>query len=88
MAKEKSPVQGVPHAIDIHVGNRIRSLRLERGLSQEDLGAEVGVSYQQIQKYERGTNRVSASRLYALAVALEIGIEWFFAESAIAPATD
>lgn len=64
--------------IDIHVGQRLRLARILRGLSQDELGKEVGVTFQQIQKYERGTNRVSAGRLVALAKALDLEILFFF----------
>ncbi|MEM8813260.1 MAG: helix-turn-helix transcriptional regulator [Pseudomonadota bacterium] len=64
--------------IDIHVGQRLRLARVLRGLSQDELGKKVGVTFQQIQKYERGANRVSAGRLVALAKALELEILFFF----------
>ncbi len=64
--------------IDIHVGQRLRLARILRGLSQDELGKKVGVTFQQIQKYERGANRVSAGRLVALAKALELEILFFF----------
>ncbi|GGD88029.1 hypothetical protein GCM10011390_03510 [Aureimonas endophytica] len=64
--------------IDVHVGNRLRLLRLQKGLTQEDLGTLVGVSYQQIQKYETGSNRISASRLYLISCQLGVGPEYFF----------
>lgn len=67
-----------PDAIDIFVGIKLRSLRHERNLSQEGLGQKLGVSFQQIQKYERGTNRISASRLYYAAQALGVRPEYFF----------
>lgn len=64
--------------IDIHVGQRLRLARILRGLSQDELGKTVGVTFQQIQKYERGANRVSAGRLVALAKALDLEILFFF----------
>ena len=66
--------------IDQHVGARIRMLRMVRGVSQTDLGNAVGVSFQQIQKYENGTNRVGASRLHQIADALAVTPESFFEE--------
>lgn len=69
--------------IDIHVGQRLRNLRLHRRLTQEELGSLVGVSYQQIQKYEAGTNRISASRLYLLGSHLGVGPQYFFDELAL-----
>jgi transcriptional regulator with XRE-family HTH domain len=64
--------------IDALVGQRIRALRIGRGTSQADLGQQVGVRFQQIQKYETGQNRVSASRLFAIAKVLDAPIEFFF----------
>jgi transcriptional regulator with XRE-family HTH domain len=75
-----SIVSNASNPIDVHVGQRLRSLRLSRDLTQEELGELVGVSYQQIQKYETGTNRISASRLYLLACHLDVGPEYFFGE--------
>ncbi|WP_152047925.1 helix-turn-helix domain-containing protein [Aureimonas psammosilenae] len=66
--------------VDVHVGNRLRLLRLQKGMTQEELGSLVGVSYQQIQKYETGSNRISASRLYFLAMQLSVGPEYFFGD--------
>ena len=64
--------------LDIHVGARIRLLRKERGISQTALAEAVGLTFQQIQKYERGFNRVSASRLHQIAGALEVPLAIFF----------
>ncbi len=66
------------HPVDIHVGRRLRIMRLERNLSQEKLAAQAGVSFQQLQKYERGVNRISASRLYELACILDVCLYDFF----------
>lgn len=60
-----------PHPIDLAVGMRIRMRREDRGLTQQDLARAIGVTFQQVQKYERGTNRVSASRLLQIAARLE-----------------
>ncbi len=70
-----------PHLIDIHVGNRLRSRRLVLGLSQEKLGERLGITFQQIQKYEKGTNRVSASKLQAAASVLNVPIGYFFEDN-------
>jgi transcriptional regulator with XRE-family HTH domain len=70
-------------SIDGHVGARIRVRRMIIGMSQEQLGASIGVAFQQVQKYERGVNRVSASRLYALALALGVSVSFFFDEMAL-----
>jgi len=70
----------VPNPIDVQVGRRLRAQRVLLGLSQEKLGDAVGLTFQQVQKYERGANRISASRLYELARALNIPVSYFFAE--------
>lgn len=67
-----------PHPIDITVGARITSLRLAKGMTQTDLATQIGVSFQQVQKYERGSNRVSASRLWRTAEALDVPMTYFF----------
>jgi len=68
----------LPHPVDIHVGARIRVRRKMLGCSQKKLGNAVGVSFQQVQKYESGINRVGASRLFELAEALEVSVVFFF----------
>jgi len=67
-----------PHPIDVHVGHRVRERRTLLGLSQSHLAEQVGLTFQQIQKYERGTNRISASRLWQLSEVLGVPISWFF----------
>lgn len=69
---------GLPNPVDRHVGVRIRTRRIMLGLSQTELGDAVGVSFQQIQKYERGMNRVSASVLYAIGDKLRVSISYFY----------
>ncbi len=71
---------GVANPIDIYVGNRVRSRRAQLGLTQTELGDGVGLTFQQIQKYERGANRVSASRLYQFGNILDVSISYFFEE--------
>jgi transcriptional regulator with XRE-family HTH domain len=66
---------------DAEIGRRIRALRLERGLSQTELGNLLGVTFQQIQKYEKGANRVAAGRLQRVAEALDVPITFFYAGS-------
>lgn len=66
------------HPVDVHVGARIRHRRHMTGMTQEQLAAAVGIKFQQIQKYESGANRCSASRLYDIARAMDIPVEWFF----------
>ncbi|MBB3320286.1 MULTISPECIES: helix-turn-helix transcriptional regulator [unclassified Rhizobium] len=69
-----------PHAVDVHVGKTIRIKRLMRKVSQTELGDRVGVTFQQIQKYEKGSNRVSASMLVEIAGALDVDVRSFFEE--------
>ena len=69
-----------PNDVDAHVGARLRQRRMLLGISQEQLAEMLGLTFQQVQKYERGTNRVSASRLFQLARALDTPITWFFDE--------
>lgn len=64
--------------IDRHVGEKIRLRRTELGLTQEQLAEALGVSYQQIQKYETGANRISAGRIFEIARKLAVDIAWFF----------
>lgn len=67
-----------PNPIDVHVGRRVRQRRKAMGVTQERLADDLGLTFQQVQKYERGANRVSASKLYEIAVALQTGTEYFF----------
>ena len=67
-----------PDHVDVHVGARVRERRLSLGMSQTDLGDNLGLTFQQIQKYERGVNRISASKLWVLSNLFEVPIEWFF----------
>lgn len=67
-----------PGALDRYVGNRMRVRRLEVGMSQEKLGEALGITFQQVQKYEKGTNRVSISRLHQVAQALETPLSYFY----------
>lgn len=69
---------GKPNPIDVHVGARIRLRRTLRGLSQDKLGQALGLTFQQVQKYERGSNRIGASRLYHMALVLEVPITYFY----------
>jgi transcriptional regulator with XRE-family HTH domain len=71
-------VPGVSDPIDVHVGSRVRLRRTLLGLSQERLGEAVGLTFQQIQKYERGANRIGASRMYDLAHVLDVPVSFFF----------
>jgi transcriptional regulator with XRE-family HTH domain len=71
---------GVPNPIDVHVGGRIRMRRLLLGMNQEKLADALGLTFQQVQKYEGGANRVSASRLSAMAEILGVPISYFFGD--------
>jgi transcriptional regulator with XRE-family HTH domain len=71
---------GIPNPIDIHVGKRIRLRRLLLGMNQETLANALDLTFQQVQKYEGGANRVSASRLKQMAEILDVPIEFFFAD--------
>ncbi len=66
------------HAIDQHVGRKIRQLRIEMGLTQQQLAQMIGVTFQQAHKYERGHNRISAGRLFEIARVLGVEISYFF----------
>lgn len=68
----------VPNPVDKHVGSRARMRRLMLGMSQERLGDQLGITFQQVQKYEEGTNRVSASRLQAMSQILQVPVPFFF----------
>lgn len=69
---------GAPNPIDVHVGSRVRLRRTLLGLSQEKLGEAVGLTFQQIQKYERGANRIGASRLFEFSKILDVPVSFFF----------
>ena len=66
------------HPVDVHVGKRVRHRRWMVGMTQQQLGEAVGIKFQQIQKYETGMNRVSASRLWDIAHAMDVSIGFFF----------
>jgi transcriptional regulator with XRE-family HTH domain len=72
--------KGYPNPIDVHVGSRIRLRRTLLGISQSTLVETIGLTFQQVQKYEKGTNRVSSSRLVDLANALDVDVTYFFQE--------
>src|SRR5665213_2163790 len=67
-----------PHPVDVHVGSRLRLRRTLLGMSQEKLGHAIGLTFQQVQKYERGANRIGASRLYELSRVLDVPVTFFF----------
>ena len=74
------------HPVDIHVGKRVRHRRWMVGMTQQQLAGKVGIKFQQIQKYETGMNRISASRLWDIAEALEVPVSFFFEGIETAPA--
>ena len=80
MAKTK-----VPNAIDVHVGRRLRLRRIERGMTQEKLADAFGLTFQQIQKYEKGMNRMGSSRLQHAAHILDVPVSYFFEGGADGP---
>ena len=67
-----------PNDIDVYVGSRVRMRRMMIGMSQEKLGDALGLTFQQVQKYEKGTNRISASKLQEISRILSVGIPYFF----------
>jgi transcriptional regulator with XRE-family HTH domain len=74
----KVELDRAPNPIDVHVGLQVRLRRKELKISQEKLAETLGLTFQQVQKYERGTNRISASKLYEIARSLRVSIAWFF----------
>jgi len=81
---------GASNPVDVHVGLRVRLRRKQLGLSQERLAEGLGLTFQQVQKYERGTNRISASKLFEISRILEVPIAYFFEgiDGATHPGTD
>jgi len=77
MNSSKDPDR-TPNPIDVHVGLQVRLRRKELKISQEKLAETLGLTFQQVQKYERGANRISASKLYEIATSLRVSIAWFF----------
>ena len=71
-------IAGGPNPVDAHVGSRVRQRRTILGMSQEMLGEALGLTFQQVQKYESGANRISASRLFDLSRVLDVSVSFFF----------
>ena len=96
MAKTKSSHgrgTGIPSPVDVHVGARLRQRRTLSGMSQTTLGNAIDLTFQQVQKYERGANRIGSSRLFDLSRVLDVPIEYFFGDmpaavAACSPAQD
>jgi len=74
----KTDPDHAPNPVDIHVGLQVRLRRKELKISQEKLAETLGLTFQQVQKYERGSNRISASKLYEIARTLRVPVAWFF----------
>jgi transcriptional regulator with XRE-family HTH domain len=79
------PKIDAPSPVDVHVGSRVRLRRTLMGMSQEKLGNAVGLTFQQIQKYERGANRIGASRLFEMSRVLDVPVQFFFDEMPTEP---
>ena len=77
-----------PNPIDVEVGARLRVLRRYRGLSQSDLAERLGLTFQQVQKYERGANRISASKLWKVAEVLQVPVGELFGDQGVAGAAE
>lgn len=78
MAADKKKTKGTPDSVDVHVGQRLRVRRSLLGLSQEKLAEAIGLTFQQIQKYERGMNRISAGRLFQFSKILQVPVSYFY----------
>ncbi len=78
MASHARKTKGTPDPVDVHVGQRLRVRRSLLGLSQEKLAESIGLTFQQIQKYERGMNRISAGRLYQFSKILDVPVTYFY----------
>lgn len=76
MPRSRNTEEG-PHPVDVHVGHKVKNRRLMLGMSQDELAKSCGITFQQVQKYERGTNRISVSRLTEIAAALKSTLEYF-----------
>lgn len=74
----RTAIHDGPDPIDIHVGKRLRTARTVKGVSQEQLGDVFNISFQQVQKYENGSNRIAASKLYVMAEKLGVTVGYFF----------
>src|ERR1044072_3075414 len=91
MSKERAVAELEPedrgsrraNPVDVHVGSRVRLRRMLLGMSQEKLGEHLGLTFQQIQKYEKGINRIGASRLFDLSQVLGVSVQFFYEELAV-----
>ena len=80
--RRRTVLEDGPREIDVHVGQRVRQRRVLCGLSQTELANAIGLTFQQLQKYERGMNRISASKLWQISQVLDVPVQWFFKEYA------
>lgn len=78
MSETVKPQKKQPHPIDVHVGSRVRLRRMMTGISQDKLGESLGLTFQQIQKYEKGVNRIGASRLFQISQILNVPVQFFY----------
>ncbi len=78
--RRRTVLEDGPREIDVHVGQRVRQRRVLCGLSQTELAKALGLTFQQLQKYERGMNRISASKLWQISQVLDVPVQWFFKE--------
>ena len=78
--RSRAPAKNGPNPVDVHVGARVRLRRTLVGMSQDKLGQALGLTFQQVQKYERGSNRIGSSRLYQLGQILDVPVSHFFDE--------
>ena len=78
--KRRTVAEYGPHPVDVHVGGRVRLRRTLLGMSQEDLGKALDLTFQQVQKNEKGFNRIGSSRLYQLSLILDVPVAYFFEE--------
>ncbi len=78
MHSKGGAVSKSPNPIDVHVGSRVRLRRMLVGMSQEKLGEKLNLTFQQVQKYEKGANRIGSSRLYTIASILNVPVQFFF----------
>jgi transcriptional regulator with XRE-family HTH domain len=84
---ENRMIKKVPNPIDKHVGSRVRMRRMMLGMSQEKLGDALGLTFQQVQKYEKGSNRIGASRLQQISLILQVPVSFFFEGAPSPPGT-
>jgi transcriptional regulator with XRE-family HTH domain len=83
--KRRTPKAPELHAVDVHVGGRLRLRRVLLGMTQHEFGAAIAVTFQQVQKYETGVNRVAASTLWQIARVLDVPVSFFFDDAASMP---